>query len=254
MSDDLRARMRAVFAGKLSNSGKGALQRYNADSVKETSRYSGPSVTHDLNSHINAVTRARAFSANRDSQRENTCAVCGATSDLWHVDTTAGPILVHQECARFLPKCDPAEPSAAYEATSAQPDGTACNVTIVEIAVKGLRFRRTFAALQMKPPALVPVERWRQCVQDGGKFLAVWGEQAEALGWSSADLFGLHTPPANPHPSYWRLSRYDATGLVWLLQGREVVALTTDAALIRHPTGKHQCIPQKQWRCFASRT
>ena len=29
----------------------------------------------------------------------------------------------------------------------------------------------------------------------------------------------LHDPPAVPHPSYSRLSRYDCTGLVWLLQG-----------------------------------
>jgi hypothetical protein len=66
MSDgDLRAQMRAVFTGKLSNSGKGALRRYNVDSAKETSRYRAPSVTQDLSSQINAVTRARAFSANK---------------------------------------------------------------------------------------------------------------------------------------------------------------------------------------------
>jgi hypothetical protein len=90
--------------------------------------------------------------------------------------------------------------------------------------------------LQMKPPALVEVERWRQCVQDGSKFLAVWGEQAESLGWSSADLFGLHTPLEQPHPSYNRLSRYDCTGVIWLLQSREVVALTEATATIRNPS------------------
>jgi len=106
MSDDLRARMRAVFAAKLSNSGKGELQRYNVDSTTKTSRYGEPSVTQDLPNQINAVTRARAFSANRDSQRENTCAVCNAAGDLWH----SGEVLVHQECAAFLPKAEPAEP------------------------------------------------------------------------------------------------------------------------------------------------
>jgi len=50
-------------------------------------------------------------------------------------------------------------------------------------------------------------------------------------------LFGLHTPPEQPHPSYSRLSRYDATGLIWLLQGRPVVALTEATASIRNPTG-----------------
>jgi hypothetical protein len=64
--------------------------------------------------------------------------------------------------------------------------------------------------------------------------LAKWGEQAQALGWTSADLFGLHTPPANPHPSYNRLSRYDTAGLCWLLQGRSVTVLTETAAMIEN--------------------
>jgi hypothetical protein len=41
-----------------------------------------------------------------------------------------------------------------------------------------------------------------------------WGDQAEALGWSSADLFGLAPVPDKPHPSFNHLSRYDLTGLV----------------------------------------
>jgi hypothetical protein len=68
-------------------------------------------------------------------------------------------------------------------------------------------------------------------------FLARWGEQTEALGWTARDLFGLQTPPAKPHPSYSRLSRYDETGLIWLLQGREVVALTETTASIRSAAG-----------------
>ena len=39
--------------------------------------------------------------------------------------------------------------------------------------------------------------------------------------------------PARPSPTYCRLSRYDATGLIWLLQGRAVVALTADEAAIQ---------------------
>jgi hypothetical protein len=113
--------------------------------------------------------------------------------------------------------------------------GSGCKVTIVEIPATGLRYRRAFTHLQLRPPALVEVERWRQCVKDGSKFLALWGEQAEWLDWMSADLFGLHTQPAKPHPSYSRLSRYDATGLCWLLQGRPVAALTETTATIRNP-------------------
>jgi hypothetical protein len=158
--------------------------------------------------------------------------VCNAAGELWHF----GDVRIHQECAPFLPKSEPAEPTAAYRGVTAEPDGTRAEVTIVEIPPTRLRYRRTFGALQLRPPALVEVERWRQAVEDGKRFLAVWGEQAQALNWSSADLFGLHTPPERPHPSYRRLSRYDATGLCWLLEGREVVALTEATATIRNPS------------------
>jgi hypothetical protein len=97
------------------------------------------------------------------------------------------------------------------------------------------RFGRICSVLEQRCPEYVPVKRWQHAVEDGRAFLAKWGEQAEALGWTSADLFGLHPVPAKPHPSYSRLSRYDATGLIWLLQGREMVALTADSATIRNP-------------------
>src|SRR5262249_59649985 len=73
--------------------------------------------------------------------------------------------------------------------------------------------------------------------EDSRRFRARWGKQAEALGWDAKGLFGLHKPPARPHPSYRRLSRYDETGLVWLLQGRKVVALTEATAAIQSSTG-----------------
>jgi hypothetical protein len=81
----------------------------------------------------------------------------------------------------------------------------------------------------------VAVDRWQLAGEDGRAFLVRWGEQAEALGWTARDLFGLHQPPAAPHPSYSRLSRYDETGLIWLLCGREVLALTEATAAIQNP-------------------
>src|SRR5215831_10202088 len=108
-------------------------------------------------------------------------------------------------------------------------------IEIVELP-QAQRYRRTFAHLQLKPPALVEVERWQQCVRDGGRFLAKWGEPAQALNWSSADLFALIEIPEHPSPSFNRLSRYDRLGLIWLLQGREVIALTEATASIRNPT------------------
>jgi hypothetical protein len=99
------------------------------------------------------------------------------------------------------------------------------------------RYARIFTALESGCPDLVPVDRWRAAVQDGQRFLTRWGDQAEALGWTARDLFGLDRPPEKPHPSYSRLSRYDETGLIWLLQGREVVALTDATAAIQSSTG-----------------
>jgi hypothetical protein len=98
------------------------------------------------------------------------------------------------------------------------------------------RYSRTMAALEADCPDLVPVDRWQLAVQDGRRFLARWAAQAEAFGWTARDLFGLHKPPEKPHPSYSRLSRYDETGLIWLLCGREVVALTEATAAIQNST------------------
>jgi hypothetical protein len=92
------------------------------------------------------------------------------------------------------------------------------------------RLNHILEALGERCPDQVDHDRWRQAVEDGRRFLATWGERADALGWTARELFGLHTPPENPHPSYRRLSRYDATGLIWLLEGREVIALTEETA------------------------
>jgi hypothetical protein len=99
-------------------------------------------------------------------------------------------------------------------------------------------FAKAFAALERRCPDYVEPGRWRQAVEDGRRFLRQWGAKAAALGWTPADLFGLHTSPEEPHPSYQRLSRYDQTGLIWLLCGRLVVALTeTSAAIQTHNSG-----------------
>src|SRR6516225_7917446 len=44
-------------------------------------------------------------------------------------------------------------------------------------------------------PDLVAADDWRQAIEDGRQFLARWGEQAAALGWTADDLFGLHDAP-----------------------------------------------------------
>jgi hypothetical protein len=79
------------------------------------------------------------------------------------------------------------------------------------------------------------VDRWQQAVTDGKTFLLRWGDQAHALGWTAKDLFGLLTVPEHAKLSFNRLSRYDETGLIWLLGGRRVVALTEGMAAIQNP-------------------
>ena len=100
-----------------------------------------------------------------------------------------------------------------------------------------LVYAKALAELTRCCPHRVDTARWQQCIRDAYGFLHDWAEQAEALGWTARDLFGLHQPPASPAPSYQRLSRYDQTGLIWLLQGCPVVALTEGTATIRMATG-----------------
>jgi hypothetical protein len=119
------------------------------------------------------------------------------------------------------------------------------------------RFGRTppalveaFEALERRCPEGIEQEIWHQAVEDGRRFLNRWGDQAHPLGWTSEDLFGLDDVPINAASSYRRLSRYDKTGLIWLLRGWPVLALTRAAAAIKTPTGailtyrksKHGCL------------
>jgi hypothetical protein len=63
------------------------------------------------------------------------------------------------------------------------------------------RYKKTFDALQAKCPAwCLKIGGWRACVRDGGRFLAQWGERAQGMNWSSADLFGLVEVPAEVEP------------------------------------------------------
>ena len=89
-----------------------------------------------------------------------------------------------------------------------------------------------FSAIERQCSHLVSVADWQRAVDDGRLFIVQWGERAEALGWTAQDLFGLHDSPEQHGPNYRRLSRYDVIGLIWLLHGRPVVALTADRAVI----------------------
>jgi hypothetical protein len=98
-------------------------------------------------------------------------------------------------------------------------------------------FAEALAHLERRCPDYIEPEQWRQAVEDGRRFLAQWGSQAAALGWTTKELFGLHEPPAKPHPSYDRRARYDESGLLWLLNGLPVMMLTEATAAIETKTG-----------------
>src|SRR5262245_33119098 len=108
---------------------------------------------------------------------------------------------------------------------------------VAEKVAEGRRLELSLLALAKRCPVHVDEAAWHQALTDGERFLAQWGIQAEALGWTVRDLFGLAPIPDKPHPRYRRLSRYDETGLIWLLRGRPVLALTKATAAVGSPTG-----------------
>jgi len=84
----------------------------------------------------------------------------------------------------------------------------------------------------MRVPQSTAPRYWRQAVTDANRFLSRWGTAAAVLGWSTLDLFGAHR--------HRPLARYDTSGLVVVLDGAEVVALTADCAEIRTRSGALQ--------------
>jgi hypothetical protein len=80
------------------------------------------------------------------------------------------------------------------------------------------------------PPCDVPPMRWLRFIDDCGRFLDDgWAARAEALGWGPFDLFGC-----NRDKPFARISQ---AGLLWLLAGRKLLALTRDTAAITTHSG-----------------
>lgn len=83
-----------------------------------------------------------------------------------------------------------------------------------------------------RPPADISLNRWLQFIDDCGRFIDDgWAAHAKALGWGPLDLFGC-----NRDKPFARISQ---AGLVWLLEGRKLVALTAEtAAIVTRSGGK----------------
>ena len=85
--------------------------------------------------------------------------------------------------------------------------------------------------LAMACPASCSVERWEALREDAYRFLRDHAAQAHELGWTALDLFGVH--PEKP----W--IRFDCMGLVPVLNGGAVAALSDTEAVIEKPSGAH---------------
>jgi len=87
------------------------------------------------------------------------------------------------------------------------------------------------------PPPNYPQHAWQQLIVDAERFLDGWGLQAARLGWVGWELFGCCR--------HARWHRLDGMGLVLLVRGKEIAALTQAEAVIRTQTGAHQTYRRK---------
>jgi hypothetical protein len=88
------------------------------------------------------------------------------------------------------------------------------------------------------PPGDVPPRRWQQFVNDVGRFLdSRFCAVAAAFGWTPYDLFG-----ADRNRPF---ARIDQAGLLWLLNGDKLFALTQETATIERQTGARQTYRRK---------
>jgi hypothetical protein len=89
-----------------------------------------------------------------------------------------------------------------------------------------------------QPPGDVPARRWLAFIDDVGRFLdSDFTAVAVAFGWGPHDLFGCD----RDRP----FARIDAAGLLWLLNGDRLIALTENTATIETRTGARQTYRRK---------
>jgi hypothetical protein len=89
-----------------------------------------------------------------------------------------------------------------------------------------------------RPPGDVPRRRWQRFIDDVGLFLdSPFCSVAIKLGWGSYDLFGCD----RDRP----FGRINHAGLLWLLDGHRLVALSENTATIEMRTGARQSYRRK---------
>ena len=71
-------------------------------------------------------------------------------------------------------------------------------------------YLRAWAQLNHQRPGRASEPDWRQALDDGGRFLDTWGNEATELGWTTLELFDC------------------PTGLIWRLAGERVSTIAFD--------------------------
>ncbi len=85
-----------------------------------------------------------------------------------------------------------------------------------------------FARLAVMPrPAAYSPDRWHQIIDDAGRFLDCWAEDAARLGWDAASVFGVGSTASE--------ARTDQKGVVALIRGWKVTGVAVDRVTVRNP-------------------
>ena len=100
-------------------------------------------------------------------------------------------------------------------------------LAVLSLAERTRNTPPTGSLLAERPPPGVLPTAWRDRLDAGASLAAAWGEAAQALGWSAADLYSLH--PLAP------LTRLDAMGAAFLALSKTVVAVTAEAVVLSVP-------------------
>jgi len=79
-----------------------------------------------------------------------------------------------------------------------------------------------------RPDGFMP-ERWNRIIKNTQQFVTCWAEVAIGADWTTLDVFGLH--PDRPD------ARFDAMGLILLLDRFDVIALDNEGADLASKTG-----------------
>lgn len=136
------------------------------------------------------------------------------------------------------------EMSASGDRKSQHLQAVVSSVPSVPTATTSFAEGRTAAPIEGEPPEWYAIlaelkerenpdwmspDKWEMLLADAEHFLIRWSRTAAAMGWTALDLFGVH--PTRP------AARFDVMGLLLLLQGSEVIALSTESASFRRPSG-----------------